>query len=134
MPAPMRARRPYARRMAGNDAEIAWFLDLLAPAGRMTARRMFGGAGLYADGVMIALEANGTLYLKVDDASRARFDAAGGVAFAFEMKTRGTVTMHYMTPPDEALDSPAPMRPWALLALEAARRAAAKKVPRRRRR
>lgn len=120
--------------MARNDAEIAWFLELLAPAGRMTARRMFGGTGLYADGVMIALEADGTLYLKVDDASRASFDAAGGTAFAFESKTRGTVTTHYLTPPDEALDSAEAMRPWALLALQAAQRAVARKVPRGRKR
>jgi len=118
--------------MARHDAGIAWFLELLAPAGRMTARRMFGGTGFHADGLMVALEANGALYLKVDEDSRACFDAAGAVPFVFESRRRGTVTTHYLTPPDEALDSPDAMRPWALLALQAAQRAAAKKAPRRR--
>ena len=112
--------------MARHDAGIAWFLELLAPAGRMTARRMFGGTGFHADGLMIALEADGTLYLKVDEDSRARFDVAGAVPFVFESR-RGTIATHYLTVPDEALDSPDAMRPWALLALQAARRAAAKK-------
>ena len=116
--------------MARNVAEIAWFLELLAPAGEMTARRMFGGTGFHADGLMIALEAGGTLYLKVDEDSRARFDAAGAVPFVFESRRRGTITTHYLTPPDDALDSPDAMRPWALLALQASRRAAARKAPR----
>jgi DNA transformation protein len=115
--------------MVRNDAGIAWFLELLASAGQMSARRMFGGTGLYAGGLMIALEADGTLYLKADDHSRADFDAAGGVPFEFESR-RGTVITHYLTPPDEALDSPDAMRPWAMLALQAAQRAAAKKAPR----
>jgi DNA transformation protein len=119
--------------MARNDAEIAWFLELLAPVGPVSARRMFGGTGFHADGMMFALEADGTLYLKADDDSRARFDVAGGVPFVFESR-RGTVTTHYLTPPDEALDSPDAMRPWALLALQAARRAAARKAPRTRKR
>lgn len=119
--------------MARNDAGIAWFLELLAPVGPVSARRMFGGTGFHADGMMFALEVDGTLYLKADDDSRARFDAAGGVPFAFESR-RGTVITHYLTPPDEALDSPEAMRPWALLALQAAQRAAAKKAPRKRKR
>jgi DNA transformation protein len=118
--------------MARNDAEIAWFLELLAPVGPINARRMFGGTGFHADGMMFALEADGTLYLKADDDNRARFDAAGGVPFVFGSK-RGTITTHYLTPPDEALDSPEAMRPWALLALQAAQRAAAaRKAPRKR--
>ena len=121
--------------MARKDAQIAWFLELMAAAGEMSARRMFGGTGLYADGLMIALEADGTLYLKTDDHSRARFDDAGGVPFVFEAKSRGrTITTHYLTPPDEALDSADAMRPWALLALRAAHRAAVKKAPRTRKR
>ena len=42
--------------------------DLFSSFRPVTVRRMFGGAGLYADGVMFALwSSGGTLYLKVDD-------------------------------------------------------------------
>jgi DNA transformation protein len=37
--------------------------QLLGAAGRSVARRMFGGFGLYCDGVMFALIADDVLYL-----------------------------------------------------------------------
>lgn len=116
----------YARRMAARDEDIAWFRELLAPIGRITVRRMFGGTGLYADGMIVALEIEGTLYLKADDASRERFADAGGRPFVYAGKGRA-ITVRYWTPPDEAMDSPDAMRPWARLALDAALRDAAGK-------
>ncbi len=52
-------------------------LDLLAPLGPVTARRMFGGFGITLDGVMFALIADDVLYLKVDDRTRPDYEAAG---------------------------------------------------------
>ena len=40
--------------------------DLFAAFGTVTVRRMFGGAGIYADGVMIAIAFDGEVYLKAD--------------------------------------------------------------------
>ena len=105
--------------MSIRDEDIAWYRELLAAAGAVSARRMFGGVGFYADGVMIALEAFGNLYLKTDDATRARFKAAGGRPFVYEGKGK-PITMSYWTTPEDALDSADAMRPWALLALQAA--------------
>lgn len=110
--------------MAARDEDIAWFMELLAPIGRITARRMFGGTGFYADGLIVALDIGGTLYLKADDVSRARFADAGGRPFVYAGKGR-SVTVRYWTPPDEAMDSPEAMRPWACLALDAALRSVA---------
>ena len=112
--------------MGARDEDIAWFRELLAPIGRVTARRMFGGAGLYADGVIVGLEVAGSLYLKTDDRTRQAFADAGGQPFVYDGKAR-PVTMSYWTPPEEAMDSPEAMRPWARLALEASLRAAAAK-------
>jgi DNA transformation protein and related proteins len=109
--------------MAARDEDIAWFRELLAPIGRITARRMFGGTGLYADGLIVGLEVEGALYLKTDDISRPHFAEAGGHPFVYDGKGK-PITMSYWTPPDEAMDSPEAMRPWARLALEAASRAA----------
>lgn len=113
--------------MTGLSAEHAWFAELLGSLGPIPVRRMFGGAGFYVDGMMIALEAEGTLYLKADAESRPRFEAAGGHPFVYAGKGE-PVTMQYWTPPDEAMDSPDAMRPWAQLAREAALRAAAAKA------
>ena len=115
--------------MGDRDDGIAWFRELLAPAGGIGARRMFGGTGFHADGLMIALEMDGTLYLKADAQSRGCFESAGCAPFVFAGRGR-TIVTSYWTAPDDALDSPDAMRPWALLAVQAAQRAAAAK-PRR---
>lgn len=112
--------------MTVRDEDIAWFRELLEPLGRITVRRMFGGAGLYVDGLIVGLEIEGTLYLKTDASSRDLFANAGGRPFVYDGKDK-PVTTSYWAPPDEAMDSPEAMRPWARLALEAALRSAAAK-------
>ena len=102
-------------------------LELLAPLGRVRARRMFGGHGLYADDVFVALIAFERLYLKVDADTEARFAAAGCEPFVYEGAGK-RVVMSYRTAPDEAMESPALMRPWAMLAMQAALKAAAAKA------
>ena len=106
------------------DAFTALCIELLSPLGPVRARAMFGGQGLYIDGLFAALIAGGELYLKVDDETQARFEAAGCTPFTFEMKNGQKTSMRYYRPPEEALESPPLMQPWARLAFEAALRAA----------
>ena len=113
--------------MTARDEDIAWFRELLEPLGAITVRRMFGGAGLYVEGLIVGLEIEGTLYLKTDASSRELFADAGGRPFVYDGKDK-PVTTSYWAPPDEAMDSPEAMRPWARLALEAALRSAAAKT------
>jgi DNA transformation protein len=103
-------------------ADHDWFKELLGSLGPISVRRMFGGAGFYADGRMIALDGFGSLYLKTDDRTRAKFAEAGGSPFVYDGKGK-PIVMSYWTAPDEAMDSAEAMRPWAKLALEAAMRA-----------
>lgn len=114
--------------MTDRDADIAWFCELLEPLGGISVRRMFGGAGLYVDGLIVGLEIEGTFYLKADDLNRQQFADAGGSPFVYAGKGK-TVTVNYWTAPDEAMDSPEGMRPWAQLALGASLRSAANKKP-----
>ena len=113
--------------MTARDEDIAWFRELLEPLGTITVRRMFGGAGLYVDGLIVGLEIAGTLYLKTDASSRERFADAGGRPFVYDGRDKPVTVASYWTPPDDAMDSPEAMRPWARLALEAALRSAAAK-------
>ena len=105
-------------------------LELLAPMGRTRAGRMFSGYGLYVDELCIALLLRDTLYLKVSDEHRAAFEAAGCKPFTYEMKTGEIKSLSYYTAPDEAMESPAEMRPWARRALDAAIAARAAKPAR----
>jgi len=95
--------------------------ELLAPLGAVRVKRMFGGHGIYVGDVFIAIVQADTLYLKADAQSRGRFEAAGSREFTYAQKGT-TRSLGYWTAPVEAMDSPAGMRPWARLALEAALR------------
>lgn len=115
--------------MAADRELVEHCRELLAPLGAVRARRMFGGHGFYIDELFVALIAFGRLYLKADAITRGRFEAAGCEPFVYDGHGK-PVTMGYFTAPDDAMESPALMQPWARLALEAALRArAAKKAP-----
>ena len=101
-------------------------LELLGTVGSARARRMFGGVGLYVDDLFVALIFAERLYLKADAQTRERFEAAGGQPFVYDAKGKA-MSMGYFTAPDEAIESPTLMQPWARLALEAALRARAAK-------
>lgn len=107
--------------------------EMLAPLGAVQARRMFGGHGLYLDGLMIGLIAAEQLYFKTDAQSLPQWQAAGGQAFVYEARRGGerrATATSYWSPPDDALDTPALLAPWGRLALEAALRARAAKTGR----
>jgi DNA transformation protein len=116
--------------MRSTSDFAAYAVELLGTVGRVAARRMFGGYGLYCDGVMFALIADDVLYLKADDASRPEFERAGSEPFVYEARGRRT-TMAYWRAPDEAMESRELAAPWARTALAAALRArSAKRKPR----
>lgn len=102
-----------------SDPFVLHACELLSCLGPVKAMRMFGGYGLSVDGMNVALIAWETLFLKTNPDTRPQFLAAGGRAFEYEARGK-TMSLHYHTPPDEALESPALMAPWARLALEAA--------------
>ena len=116
--------------MAHTPALISHCLELLAPLGVSRSRRMFGGWGLYVGDLFVALIAGERLYLKVDDATRPAFEAAGCEPFAYSSRDRGQVTLGYWSAPDDAMDSPGAMQPWARRALASALRAqSARRAP-----
>ena len=99
--------------------------DLFAPFGPITVRRMFGGQGVRFGDLMIALVLRGDIYLKADAETVPRFEAVGSVPFDYDRKGK-SVSLSYWRMPEEAVDDPDALREWAELALDAARRSAAK--------
>jgi DNA transformation protein and related proteins len=108
---------------------VSHCLELLSPLGSTSSRRMFGGHALYIDGLCMALIISDTLYLKVDDAHRALFERAGCKPFTYAGKHDEVHVMSYYTAPEEAMESPAEMMPWARRGLAAAVAARAKAPP-----
>lgn len=115
--------------MAAAEGLVAHCTELLSALGPVRVRRMFGGHGMYVDGLFLALIASDTLYLKADETHRKAFEAAGCQPFAFDTAGGARTVLGYWSAPDEAMESPAGMLPWARLALASALRAAAAKRP-----
>lgn len=114
-----------------EDEFVAHCTELLASAGAVRSRRMFGGRGFYIDEMFVALIAGERLYLKADAQTRPAFEAAGCTPFVYEA-SRKAVTLSYFSAPEDAMESPPLMQPWARLALAAALRARAAKPAARR--
>jgi DNA transformation protein len=95
-----------------------WVLEQLRYVGPVTARAMFGGAGLYHQALFFGLIADDVLYLKVDDSNRGDFEAAGTGPFRPYGDHR---TMHYYQVPAEVLEDPDALKGWAEKALAVAR-------------
>lgn len=104
--------------------------DLFFPLGPVTIRRMFGGKGIYFNGLIIALEVDGELLLKADEVTARDFAAAGSTQWVYEGGMRkGKVAMPYWSIPDSAADDPDELLPWARKAYEASIRSQNTKKP-----
>ncbi len=114
--------------MAVSNSFLSFVLDQLAGLGEITSKRMFGGAGIYCGDRFFALIAGDALYLKADDVSRPRYQAAG--MRAFRPNPARADSLQYYGVPVEVLESPDDLVEWAREALAAADRAASRKRPR----
>lgn len=87
--------------------------------GRVRARAMFGGVGIYAGERFFALIADDTLYFKVDESNRPDFETRGMAAFR-PYGESGEVMGYYQVPED-VLEDPEALRPWVEKAVAVAR-------------
>jgi DNA transformation protein and related proteins len=112
--------------MAVSAAYREFVLEQLSRVAAVTSRAMFGGVGVYGDGLFFALMDDGVTYFKVDDENRPMFQAAGSEPFR---PFGDDKPMQYWRLPEELLEDPDRLRPWVEGALGAARRARTRKAP-----
>jgi DNA transformation protein len=105
-----------------QSSYVQHVLELFEPLGPVRARAMMGGHIVFCGALPVALLYDERLYLKVDEESKGSFQEAAGEPFTYELRGR-VVEMSYWSPPDDALDAPEAMLPWARRALEASLRA-----------
>lgn len=110
------------------DAEF--IRELFAEFGPVDVRRMFSGAGVYADGLIVALVIRDTLYLKGDAATSVRFAAEGCAQFSYTRQGNKPTTLPYWRIPDRLYDDPTELADWARAALGVARASAVAKAAR----
>lgn len=107
-------------------------IDLFAPFGPVTIRRMFSGFGISVDGVNFALALRGGLYLRADDESIPRLEAEGSRPFQYDARGKTVTIKSYWQLPERLYDDPDELAEWARAALAAAQRNALAKAARKR--
>jgi DNA transformation protein len=97
--------------------------DLFRAVGPVSVRRMFGGKGIYVDGLIIALDLRDEIYLKGDAQAAAQYARAGSQQWTYTHKKTGKpIGMPYWPMPSSAYDDPDEAASWVRTALEAALR------------
>jgi DNA transformation protein len=97
--------------------------DIFSGLGPISIRKMFGGKGIYHDGLIVGvLLSTGELLLKADAASAPDFAAEGATQWAYESRSGKAANMPYWSIPERALDDPDELSVWTRKAYEAALR------------
>ena len=104
-----------------------YLMDRLAPLGEPSYRFMFGGYGIYLDGLIIAIVMDDGLMLRADEENRPDFEARGIGPF-HPYPDKMSSTMPYYTVPDDVFEDQDAFLDWAGRSREAALRSQAKKA------
>ncbi len=93
--------------------------ELFAPFRPVAVKRMFGGIGLYAEGVMFGLVFDGVIYLRVDETSIPAFAREGSAPFVYPLAKNhvGRPSRHFWRLPERLYDDPDELAAWAGRAL-----------------
>lgn len=98
---------------------VDYLHEVFESFGPISSRRMFGGYGIYHEGLMFGLVADDALYLKADEQARNHFEDLD--LHPFEYTKNGKVMqMSYYAAPEEIFDDPDTARIWARRAYDAA--------------
>ncbi len=106
--------------MAFDDPEA--IRELFSSYRNVSVRRMFGGHGVFADGLMFALESDGELYLKADELTIPKLAAENSEPFVYKAKSR-EIALSYWKLPERLYDEPDEFAQFARDAFGAAARA-----------
>lgn len=106
---------------------VDYLHEMLESFGPISARKMFGGYGLYHQGLMFGLVSRDTLYLKADAENAHHFEAEGLGKFKY-LKAGKLMSIAYYRAPAEILEDSEQTALWARRSYEAALRAAKPKA------
>ena len=118
-----------ANSMPYSKDYLQYVLEQLAGLRGAVSRRMFGGAGLYHDGLFFGLIASDPLYFRVDDENRPDYEALGMARFR-PYKDKPILSFNYYEVPAHVLENADELVLWARRSLKAAEAAGRKAVAR----
>lgn len=104
-------------RSKTRDSMHDWLEERLGRLPDFEIRRMFGGAGVYAEGTMFGILHAARLYLKTNESTRAEYAGRGMGPLR---PRRGAVLKSYYEVPPDIVDDDAELLVWARAALSVA--------------
>ena len=87
--------------MAVNEEYLKFVQDQLEGVGAIDIKRMFGGIGIFKDGLMFGKIGGDTFRLKVDETNKKQYEDKGMKPFVSKTKKKG---MPYWEVPQEVLN------------------------------
>ncbi len=111
--------------MAVSESYRAFVLEQLGRVTPVTAKSMFGGIGIYAEGLFFALIAEDRLYFKVDEKTRPEFERMGMEPFRPYGEEHA---MGYYEVPADVVEDPRELADWMRRAIAVASKAKRKKT------
>ena len=92
-----------------KDEYADFIVEKLSGIGEVSHRAMFGGYGIFHQGLMFALISDGVLYFKVDDSNRGMYEKAGSSKFQHGIS--------YWEVPTEVFEDTAMLYEWANISI-----------------
>ncbi len=114
--------------MASSQQFLEYVSEQLQGLEQLTSRRMFGGAGLYRDGIFFGLIYKDRLYFRTDEATRREYEARGGEAFRPRPQFASLKAAAYYTVPADVLEDSEELTLWARRSVVAALASQAEKA------
>lgn len=98
--------------MSKQDPYVTYICeDVLADISGITSKRMFGGYGIYKDGIFFAIIADGQTYFKVDKTNQEQYELHGSKPFTYQNKNK-TVALSYWLVPENVLEDRELIAEW----------------------
>ena len=98
--------------MAKESSYLRYVLDeFLAEVTGITSRAMFGGYGIYKDGLIVAVIINDQLYFKVGESNQADYEATGSQPFIYKVNGK-EMKMGYWEVPGEIMENSQEVGVW----------------------
>lgn len=105
--------------MAVKESYLNYVLDQLSAFDGVEIKKMFGGIGIFREGLMFGKIANDVFRLKVDEQNQNEYEERGMRPFYSEKKKKG---MPYWEVPADILEDKIALKTWAQKSYEAAQR------------
>ncbi len=103
--------------MAVSEEYLNYVTDQLSEFGQVDVKKMFGGIGLFHQGLMFGKIGSDVLRLKVDEFNKKEYEDKGMKPFYSEKKKKG---MPYWEVPADILEDKNKLKDWVTKSYEAA--------------